>query len=141
MENLKLFLVDDDKYSLNLYSQQLKIIGYQDIQLFDAGTECLDELYQKPDIIFLDHEMDNMTGFEVLKKIRRISSSVFVVMLSGQQSIATAVEALKFGAFDYLIKTEVDATRLQDVIDRILHYRALVKAKKPSFLKSVLKFI
>jgi CheY-like chemotaxis protein len=66
----KIFLVDDDAFSLALYEQTLRSIGCSNISTFDNGTNCLNALIEKPQVIFLDHNMDHITGFEVLKKIK-----------------------------------------------------------------------
>ncbi len=100
----KFFIVDDDNFCANVYEQFLKNLSYTDVTYFNSGEKCLDHLHLRPNIIFLDHNMDELSGFEVLKKIKRYDPNIYVVMVSAQESISTAVEALKFGAFDYLVK-------------------------------------
>ena len=107
MENsnqFKFFIVDDDIFCANLYEHYLLNLNYTDITYYDNGNDCLNNLDQKPDIIFLDHNMEDITGFEVLKKIKRQNPNIYVIMISGQKNIKTAVDALKYGAFDYIIK-------------------------------------
>lgn len=53
-------------------SNILKNHQYEDVTSFSSGEECLDELYQNPDIIFLDHNMEDLNGFEVLNKIKTL---------------------------------------------------------------------
>ena len=86
--NLKIFLVDDDSFCRNIYKQHLANKGYPNTQEFINGPDCLNNLHQQPDVIFLDHGMDYLTGLEVLKKIRTVSPLTFVVFLSGQANIA-----------------------------------------------------
>lgn len=117
--NTKIFLVDDDLFSLNTYRQHLENLGYNDVSLFLNGTICLNNLYKKPGVIFLDHNMDNLTGFDVLKKIKRYDSTIYVVIISAQENMKGAVNALKYGAFDYIIKGHNESENMRQVLLRI----------------------
>lgn len=134
-KRLRIFLVDDDVFSLSLTEQHIRNLGYDGITSFETGGACLNSLEQKPDIIFLDHNMDTLTGFEVLKKIKRFNPDIYVVMLSGQENMKTAVDSLKFGAFDYLIKGDHQEAKIADVLKRIEDVQALLRKNKPSFLR------
>ncbi len=119
-QNLKFFIVDDDRFCASVYEQYLKNHNYEDVTSFSNGEECLDELHQKPDIIFLDHNMEDMNGFEVLKKIKRYDPNIYVIMVSAQENIDTAVNALKYGAFDYLVKDANVCEKMTETIQKIL---------------------
>lgn len=139
MENqFKFFVVDDDIFCANMYEQYLKNLNYNDITYFSNGIECLNNLHLNPDIIFLDHNMDEMNGFEVLKKIKRINPNIYVVMISAQDNIKTAVDALKYGAFDYVIKDNSVCDRMAMIISNIYKIKAQLKKSKLNFLKKVL---
>ena len=103
-----------------MYEQYLKNNHYENIISFSSGEECLDELHQKPDIIFLDHNMEDLNGFEVLKKIKRYDPNIYVIMVSAQENIDTAVNALKYGAFDYIVKDANVCERMTDTIEKIV---------------------
>jgi len=137
----KIFLVDDDRYTLNITEKHLRNIGYQDVSVFDNGTECLNRLTENPDIIFLDHNMDVLNGFEVLKKIKRFKPNAYVIMLSSQENIKTAVNALKFGAFDYLIKGDNEEEKIADALQRIESIQTMLKKEKPKLFKLILSLI
>jgi polysaccharide export outer membrane protein len=122
---LKIFLVDDDAFSLKLTEQNIQQLGYTDISRFFDGRDCLNQLNQKPDVIFLDHDMKNITGLDVLKRIKLLYNHIHVVMLSGQREITTAITALKSGAFDYLIKGDDEEARIADVLKRIARLKEL----------------
>ena len=144
MENtnkFKIFLVDDDHFCLNLYEQHLNNLGHTDVTTFDNGTACLNSLTKNPEIIFLDHNMDVLNGFELLIKIKRFNPNIFVVMISGQENMKTAIDALKYGAFDYIIKDDQEAEKIENVLQRITEIqKELSKAKYP-FVKKFLTFI
>lgn len=139
METVKIFLVDDDVFHLNIMSQILENAGYKEIQLFENGVECLNKIHENPEIIFLDYNMDIYTGFEVLRKIKRYNPNIFVVMVSAQDEIKTAVNALKHGAFDYLEKNDQLNENVLITLDKISAVKELLKEKKGSFLKSLFK--
>ena len=141
MIDLKIFLVDDDTYYLHILEQHLLNLGYQNIELFDNGTDCLDRLQDKPDIIFLDYQMDTLTGYEVLKKIKRFDPNIYVVMISAQEQIKPVVDALKHGAFDYLQKGDNEPQKLKDVLQRIVDIKEILDRPAPGFLKKIFQFI
>ncbi|RNA61982.1 response regulator [Chryseobacterium nematophagum] len=136
-QNLKLFIVDDDRFCANVYEKYLKNHNYENISYFSNGEECLDELYNNPDIIFLDYNMDDLNGFEVLKKIKRYNPNIYVIMVSGQESIDTAVNALKYGAFDYLVKDENVCKRMKETVEKIIKIKEEMSQNK---LRGVRRF-
>lgn len=141
MENqnqLKFFIVDDDMFCANVYEQYLKNINYSDITHYNNGNDCLNNLHQNPDIIFLDHNMEGLTGFEVLKKIKRFNPNIYVVIVSAQENIKTAVDALKYGAFDYIIKDTKVLDNMQNVISKIIKVKDELKKANPNFIQKLL---
>ena len=141
VKNFKIFLVDDDMFSLNLYEQHVRGLGYSDVHQFNNGTDCLNNLTQKPHVVFLDHNMEEITGFEVLKKIKRYDPNIYVVMISGQENMKTAVDALKYGAFDYLIKGDNETDKIADVLKRITKIGEALERLNPPIWKKILSFI
>lgn len=136
INQLKFFIVDDDHFCASLYEQYLKNKNYSDVSYFQNGEECLDHLHLNPNIIFLDHNMDDLNGFEVLKKIKRFNPNIYVVMVSGQENINTAVEALKYGAFDYLMKDGNVCDRMSETIEKIINIQEEIdKSNKKGFFK------
>ncbi|MEC4049264.1 response regulator [Flavobacterium sp. SUN046] len=141
MENqFKFFLVDDDVFFANLYDQHIKNLNYKDVTYYSNGNDCLSNLNKNPDIIFLDHNMDDMTGFEVLKKIKRYNPNIYVIMISGQESIKTAVDALKYGAFDYIIKDKDVCEKIEIVINKIIMVKEELKKSNPTVMQKFLSF-
>lgn len=142
MENVnqfKFFIVDDDIFCANIYEQYLSQLNYTDISYFSNGSDCLNNLDQKPDIIFLDHNMDDLTGFEVLKKIKRYNPNIYVIMISGQESIKTAVDALKYGAFDYVTKDATVCDKIQLILNKIIQVKEELNKANPSIFKKFLR--
>lgn len=137
----KIFVVDDDRFHLEMMEQILRSNEAAEVVLFEDGIKCLQEIHQNPGIVFLDHQMDEYSGYETLKKIKRHNPNIFVVMVSAQESIQTAVDALKYGAFDYLQKDLHLDHKIIKVLKQIEMVKEQLKTRKPSLLKSVLNFL
>jgi DNA-binding NtrC family response regulator len=126
----KIFVVDDDIFTSAIFKQHLQNLGYDDITCFSSGTLCLNHLQERPDIILLDHEMGDLTGFDVLIKIKRFDPNIYVVMVSGQEDMMTAIDSLKYGAFDYIIKGDDTTYKITKVMERIGEIHRLIQQKK-----------
>jgi DNA-binding NtrC family response regulator len=109
MRIVKLLLVDDEARFVETLSKRLTARGF-DVQGALSGPQALDLLRERPfDVVLLDVWMPGMDGLEVLKEIRRLHPSVRVVLVSGNASITAAVEGIRLGATDYLLKpVEID---------------------------------
>ncbi len=141
LKEYKIFIVDDEILYLNILEQYIRNAGNENISTFSNGTECLNHLHKKPDIIFLDHNMDTFSGYEVLKKIKRVNPDVFVVMVSGQEKIKLAVDTLKHGAFDYIVKGDDVENKINDIFHRIVAVKNMLGRAKPNLLKKLLLFL
>ena len=133
----KVFLVDDDPFCRQLMEHTIHGLGFQDIHTFDNGASCLDALIDEPDIIFLDQMMGSVSGTDALKAIKRFNPDIYVVLVSGQQQVQVAVDSLKFGAFDYVVKDEQLTERLATVLAKIGQVQELLASRqkaKPRFL-------
>jgi len=139
--SLRIFLVDDDLFFLTSLSKQLSNLGFTDVHEFSNGLDCLDALTLKPNVVFLDHHMDTLSGYDALKKIKRFNPDIFVVMISGQEDIKTAVDSLKHGAFDYLLKSDVSEESIGKTLTKIDQVLEMQERVKPSFIKSIFSFV
>jgi DNA-binding NtrC family response regulator len=123
----KFFIVDDDVFCANMYKQYLLNLNYSNITCFSKGNDRLNNLNQNPDIVFLAHNMDGITGLEVLKKIKYYNPRIYVIMVSGQQNVKTAVDAREHGAFDYIIKDNLGYDKMILIINKISLMKEAVK--------------
>ena len=119
ISQLKAFIVDDDPFSTELYKKHLADNGFTSVVCFDNGQDCLNQLTQEPSIIFLDYQMQPLNGLEVLKKIKRFDPDIFIVLISAQLDMQVAINALKYGAFDYIIKGQNDLQMMDHVLEKI----------------------
>jgi DNA-binding NtrC family response regulator len=113
------FIVDDDPFCLQLFHYQLKTLGLKDIYLFDNAKDCLNSLVLQPDLILLDFYMKPMNGIEALAEIKKYNPDIFVVIVSGQEEIHVPILSMEYGAFDYMVKTDITEDKLDLIIDKI----------------------
>ena len=131
-EDLKIFVVDDDPFCRKMYCTQLKKLGYNNIVEFSNGQDCINEIIQEPVVIFLDYEMAPMNGMEALKKIKRFDPNILCIMLSGQQDMQVAVNILKYGAFDYIIKGKNELETIAAVMQKVENVIELLTQPQPN---------
>jgi DNA-binding NtrC family response regulator len=136
----KVFLVDDDPFCLHLMKHVMKTNGYADVHTYDGGAACLNSLTEEPDIIFLDYSMGSVSGMDTLKAVKRFNPDIYVVFVSGQHEVAVAVDSLKYGAFDYIVKDEKLGAKVGVVLNKIKDIGALLARKSPGAPKRLRSF-
>lgn len=124
----KIFITDDDPIWRLLLHEMLEGIKCTDIVHFSCGADCIRHLYLNPDIIFLDYQMNDLNGLQVLKKIREILPDTLVIFCSEHEKINVAVEAMKNGSFDYIIKSKLSEEYLQSMMYS-LYAKAMLEVK------------
>ena len=104
MDKMKLMLVDDEERLLSSIAKLLSKKGI-DVITATSGAEAIEKLkHQNIHVVILDVKMPGMDGNETLVEIKRLFPMVEVIMLTGHATVESAVDGLKFGATDYLMK-------------------------------------
>ena len=119
-------LVVDDEFSVrdSLYNW-FKTEGYG-ADTAENGMEALRKLQEKPsDIVLLDIKMPGMDGMELQKHIKKIDSTIILIIITAYATVDTAVEAMKEGAYDYLSKP-IDPDKLSILIRNAVNQRRLI---------------
>jgi DNA-binding NtrC family response regulator len=112
MEKMKIMLVDDEERFLETTRKLLERKGYQ-VATALSGSEALDKLQKENvQVVILDVKMPGLDGMATLKAIKNRHPLVEVIMLTGHATVESAVEGLKSGAADYLMKP----TDIEDLI-------------------------
>jgi DNA-binding NtrC family response regulator len=118
-------VIDDDETIRHFLPRELKAEGYQ-VLTADSGRAGLQVLEKEPaDLVLLDIRLPDMTGIQVLEKIRAQWPEQIVVMLTGEPEHETAVQAMRLGARDYLTKGKPIREELLLVLERELEARQL----------------
>ena len=100
----RVLIVDDEKDFVEMFAARLKEAGERVLSAY-GGRECLRVLEKEAvDVVILDIKMPHMDGIQTLKEIKRRFPLVEVIMLTGHGTTQTAVEGMKLGAFEYLLK-------------------------------------
>jgi len=124
----RLLLVDDEERFRTTLSKLLGVRGIP-VAAVGSGEEALEELRSKPyDVILLDVRMPGMNGIEVLAEIKKINPALEVIILTGHASVDAAVDIMKLGGYDYLLKP-CSVDELMDKIDGA-HERKLAREKR-----------
>jgi DNA-binding response OmpR family regulator len=118
----KILIVDDDPTLVDFLKLLLESEGYETRDSVD-GESALQEIRKfEPEVVLLDYMMPNMDGLDVLRHVSKHHVTSFVVMLTGKGNEEVAVECMKAGAVDYVLKP-FDNERLLSVIRNALRYR------------------
>jgi len=120
------FIVDDEQAISKLLSYWVKDKWKYNVEVFSNGEDALKRLSARPDIVLLDIMLPGLDGIETLKRIKQFDENLPVIILSAQGSIEVAVEALRFGAFDYFPKP-IDMQRLEPSLKNAIKNYDLLK--------------
>jgi len=120
-----ILIVDDDKairYSLKrMLEEKYSILTAQN------GNEALDRVKESsPDLIIMDIKMPGRNGIDVLKEIKLIDPKSLVIIMTAYGTTETAIEAMKYGAYDYILKP-FPILRMKELVEKALALRKLMK--------------
>jgi ActR/RegA family two-component response regulator len=139
-----IFLVDDDDMYLKTVVHTLSQNRSFDIKQFTSGEAAIEAAKaskKKPDVMVLDYFLnsensDAISGLEILKKVKEEKLHAEIIMLSGQENIDVAVNSVKYGAYDYVVKNKSAFIRVQNDIKRIAIHKI-----KENETKKLRKFV
>jgi DNA-binding NtrC family response regulator len=114
---VRIFVVEDDPTYLKFLKYVLSLNPDFEVYFFTSGDDCIKNLHEKPNIIALDYSLPDMSGEEVLKKVKVFDAGIHVIIVSAQENVGTAVNLLKLGAYDYIIKNKETKDLLLNAIN------------------------
>lgn len=121
-QGMNLFIVDDNKLlvaDLKLYLQN-RFGTNVNISTFNDGESCLEKVDKDTHIVILDYFLDGKDGLEILKSIKKINEKTEVIMLSSNENLVIAIETLRAGAKDYVIKGQGSWKKITKVVEYII---------------------
>lgn len=122
MEQLKLVIIEDEDAHFQLMKRAI-IKAYPDasIHYFQEAAGCLERLDEiNPDVVISDYLLPGMNGIEFLKSLNREQRDIPVIMITGQGDENLAIQAMKLGAWDYLVKSGDFFTLIPSVIGKVV---------------------
>ena len=129
-KNPLIFIIEDSLVYKDLIVGFLKSKKFENVKTFKNGEECLKNLHLKPDIIVLDYSFEGINGLELMNKLKVDHPEIDFVFLSAQNNIEVAVNIMKLGASDYIIKNEKAPQNLLRSIEYIISTNRQIKIRQ-----------
>lgn len=122
-----IFIVEDDPWYGEILAYHLGLNPDYKITRFENGKDCLAQMHQQPDLLTIDFSLPDMMGDKLYQKIRDVNPNVPVIVISSQENITVAVNLLKMGVSDYLVKDDTTKDLLWNSVIRIRENQTLKK--------------
>ena len=136
MSKIKILIVDDELIMRESLAGWLERDGH-DVQTAVSGEEALEKVKETQfDIFLVDIKMEGISGLDVLRSVKESDPDADVVMITAYGSIPSAIEAMKDGAYDYMLKP-FDPNELGVLIEKIIHHQE--QARENIYLKEQYK--
>ena len=113
---IKVLLVDDELEFVEMLSERLAARGFSVSKAWDGRQALLRLSEVGPDVVVLDVQMPGMDGLTVLREIRQTSPLTEVLMLTGHATVESAVEGIRAGAYDFILKP----AEMRDLVGKIV---------------------
>ncbi len=136
-----IFIVEDNSVYNKIIANHLRSHKLIRTESFTSGEECLKNINRKPDIVIQDYLLDGINGIDVLRATKRKYPETDFIFLSGQDNIEVAINSMKYGAYDYIVKDQFALTKLTDKINKIMIHHELVNSNKRYKLGITLFFV
>lgn len=124
MDDFEILFVDDDKTILNMVEEYLAAFDCR-VSIVDSGLKALELIKDKDfDVVFTDFKMPDIDGLELLAMIKEYRPATEVIIVTGHGSMESAIQAMKFGSYDYIQKPfKLDVLRI--VINKLYEEKRL----------------
>lgn len=115
----KTFIIDDDPFWIAILSELLFGLGFTDIATFSSGSEAFASMEQNPELVFLDYQLEHEDGLNILQQLKAHNSEIGVVFCTAYEDLGVAVQALNYGSFEYLLKSNASSSELMAILDHV----------------------
>lgn len=126
LENVRyMFIIDDDPVQVEMIKDYLGERYIFELKVYENGETAMKDVESlKPEIVILDYHLNSANptaknGVEVLKEIKIINPATKVIMFSAQDNIDIALESMRNGAYDYIIKGETAFNKMENTVNRL----------------------
>jgi two-component system, NtrC family, response regulator AtoC len=124
--SLRIFILEDDPFYGELLCYHLGLDEDSLVRRFTSGKALLDALHERPDVVTLDLSLPDISGEEVFRRIQAADPGIAVIVVSGQEDVGRAIQLLKQGVRDYIVKDDNTKDLLWKAVQRLRENQALV---------------
>jgi DNA-binding NtrC family response regulator len=118
-KDTQIFIVDDDPVWTAILTNMLNDLGCSNILAYCNGNDCINNLTHNPKLIFLDFQMEDINGLDVLQKIKKYNAEIGVLFCTAQEDLSVAIDAMKYGSFDFILKTNTTKQKIASIIENM----------------------
>jgi DNA-binding NtrC family response regulator len=118
--HLSVFVVEDDPWYREFLVHHLALNPDNSVRAFGSAGEVLESIDgEKPDVITVDYRLPVRDGDQLIKRIRALAPDTALIVVSAQEDVSTALDLLRQGVYDYLVKNEETRERLWNAVNNI----------------------
>lgn len=125
--SFSIFIVEDDPWYGEVLKHHLSLNPDYNVVLFESGKALLDNLHENPNLVCMDFGLPDMKGDQLLREIKKRNNNIQVIIISGQEDISVAVNLLKEGADDYIVKNDHTQELLWNAVIKLREKESLQK--------------
>jgi len=118
-EPFRIFVVEDDEWYREFICYILSLNPDYEVKKFETGKEMLQHLHETPHVITIDYVLPDTDGATLIRQVKEFNPDIEAIIISEQSKVDTAVELLKMGAYDYIVKSKDIKERLLNVVNNI----------------------
>lgn len=116
---MRIFLLEDNELYARRLEYHLALNPENEVRRFSNANSFLAHLHEAPDCVLLDYGLPDKSGTEVLKLIKEYDAELPVLIVSGQEDVSTAVDLLREGAYDYIVKDDNTQDKIWKAINNL----------------------
>ncbi|MFK7907531.1 MAG: response regulator [Chitinophagales bacterium] len=135
---LTVFIVDDEIMYSKMLSHLFKSKEQFNLHVFSNGSDCIDNLHLKPDVILLDYSLPDDNGEVILKRIKEFDKRIFVIVISGSVDKSTPKRMIQLGAHDFISKDLNTKYRILNTVN-LMREVLLLRHQKQQLLRRLKK--
>ena len=140
-KSMLIFVVEDNVLFNKMVCEHLKKNNYTNLKSFVSGNECINAVMkgEHPDIVIQDYFLDDINGVDVLKAVKKQSRKSEFIFLTANEDIEVAIDSMKYGALDYIIKEKGDVlNRLVDKLNKVTKLILIKRKDKATRIAMIL---
>lgn len=126
---MRIFLVDEDMFSLAIYEQHFRNMKCSNFTSFNSIAQCVSRFDEKPQVIFLDYRTNPEKGLKIVSAVKKTIPDAYIIFITGPSGTLECLYSLQQGAFEYIIKDRSYPGQLESVLQRISKMEKIVYRK------------